>query len=144
MWSEQRITHNFFSPRVLYCNSSSSGCQGPLKIKITTQNLIRSKQRKRPRLDHLHHQGANPSAHTWWRWSHFAFRRIKTPVRTQKLICSKQRKGDYCNFNRHGSRYIGTYVSKLKHGFANFEKIKSSLKKLSLNACNLLKKVIQW
>ena len=32
--------------QVLYCNSSSSGCQGPLKIKITTQNLIRSKQRK--------------------------------------------------------------------------------------------------
>ena len=37
---------SFLSPQVLYCNSSSSGCQGPLKIKITTQNLIRSKQRK--------------------------------------------------------------------------------------------------
>ena len=97
MWSRAE-NHTLFLPQqVLYCNSSSNGCQGPLKIKITTQNLIRSKQRQ----------------------------------------------GDYGNFNRHGSRYIGTYVCKLKHGFANFEKIKRSLKKLSLNACNLSKKVIQ-
>ena len=38
----------FLPPQVLYCNSSSSGCQGPLKIKINAQNLIRSKQRKSP------------------------------------------------------------------------------------------------
>ena len=41
-----REQHIIPSPQVLYCNSSSSGCQGSLKIKITTQNLIRSKQRK--------------------------------------------------------------------------------------------------
>ena len=44
MWSEQR-TAPFLPPQVLYCSSSSSGCQGRLK-KIRTQNLIRSKQRK--------------------------------------------------------------------------------------------------
>ena len=32
---------------MLYCNSYSSGCQGPLKIKVSTQNLICSKQRKK-------------------------------------------------------------------------------------------------
>ena len=37
---------SFLPPQVLYCNSSSSVCQGPFKIKIRTQNLIRSKQRK--------------------------------------------------------------------------------------------------
>ena len=37
---------SFLLPRVLYCNSSSSGCQGRFEIKIRTQNLIRSKQRK--------------------------------------------------------------------------------------------------
>ena len=37
---------SFLPPQVLYCNSSSSGCQGPLKTKINAQNLIRSKQRK--------------------------------------------------------------------------------------------------
>ena len=41
-----REQHIIPSPQVLYCNSSSSGCQGPLKIKNSTQNLIRSKQRK--------------------------------------------------------------------------------------------------
>ena len=42
-----------------------------------------------------------------------------------------------------GTDYIGTYVYKLKHRFVDFEKIKRSLKKLLLNACNLSKKVIQ-
>ena len=88
----------FFLPLVSYCNSSSNGCQGPLKIKIITQNLIRSKQRK----------------------------------------------GEQGGDHRRWNRYISTDVCKLKHGFANFEKIKRSLNKLSLNACNLSKKVIQW
>ena len=65
------------------------------------------------------------------------------PVKTQKLICSKQRKGDHSSYHRRWSRYIGTDVCKLKHRFVDFEKIKRSLKKLSLNACNLSKKVIQ-
>ena len=63
MWSEQR-TAPFLPQRVLYCNSSSSGCQGRFEIKI----------------------------------------------RTQKLICSKQRKGDHSSYHRRWSRYIGTYV----------------------------------
>ena len=37
---------SFLLPQVLYCNSYSNDCQGPLKIKNSTQNLIRSKQRK--------------------------------------------------------------------------------------------------
>ena len=49
-WSNHVVgaeNHTQFLPQqVLYCNSSSSRCQGPLKIKIITQNLIRSKQRK--------------------------------------------------------------------------------------------------
>ena len=37
---------SFLSPQVLYCNLEKRICQGPLKIKNSTQNLIRSKQRK--------------------------------------------------------------------------------------------------
>ena len=48
----------FLPPQVLYCNSSSSGCQGPLKIKNSTQNLIRSKQRKSPE-ENLQNSRAN-------------------------------------------------------------------------------------
>ena len=48
---------SFLPPQVLYCNSSSSGCQGLLK-KITTQNLIRSKQRKSPE-ENLQNSRAN-------------------------------------------------------------------------------------
>ena len=65
------------------------------------------------------------------------------PVKTQKLICSKQRKGDHGSDHRHWNRYISTNVCKLKHRFVDFEKIKRSLNKLSQNACNLSKKVIQ-
>ena len=49
---------SFLPPQVLYFNSYSSGCQGHLKIKITTQNLIRSKQRKSPE-ENLQNSRAN-------------------------------------------------------------------------------------
>ena len=133
----------FLPPQVLYCNLESQLCQVLFSINSALK-IWYAVNKEKPRRDHLHYYGANPSVHTWWRWSHFAFRSIKTPVRAQKLICSKQRKGDYGNFNRHGSRYIGAYISDVKHRFADFEKIKRSLKKLSRNACNLSKKVIQW
>ena len=133
----------FLSPQVLYCNLELRLCQVLFSINSVLK-IWYAVNKEKPRRDHFRHQDANPSVHTWWRWSHFAFRRIKTPVKTQKLIYSKQRKGDHSGNHRRWSRYIGTYVCKLKHGFANFEKIKRSLKKLSLNACNLSKKVIQW
>ena len=46
MWSRSENRTSFASPQVVYCNSCSKGCQGPLKIKISTQNLIHSRQRK--------------------------------------------------------------------------------------------------
>ena len=36
----------FLLSQVLYCNSCDGLCQGSFKIKVRTQNLIRSKQRK--------------------------------------------------------------------------------------------------
>ena len=63
----------FLPPQVLYCNSYSSGCQGLLKIKNSTQKLIRSKQRKsslRPFPSSSH----KALAHTWWKWSHLVLR----------------------------------------------------------------------
>ena len=94
MWSGRAENTYILLPQVLYCNSCEGLCQGHLKIKISTQNLIRSNQRKSssrsfPSSSH------NALVHTWWKWSHFAFRSINKPIITQKLICSKQRKGGY-------------------------------------------------
>ena len=129
MWSEQR-TAPFLPPQVLYCSSSSSGCQGPLKIKIRTQNLIRSKQRKAssrsfPSSSH------KALVHTWRKWSHFVFQEQRNSTRNQKLICSKQRKDTLGSNHIQVSRYVGAYINDAKHRFADFEKIKRS--------CNLFR-----
>ena len=91
MWSG-RVENTFFLlPQVLYCNLELRLCQVLFSINSVLK-IWYAVNKEKPRRDHFHHQGANPSVHTWWRWSHFAFRRIKTLVKTQKLICSKQRK----------------------------------------------------
>ena len=41
----------FLLLQVLYCNLEMQDCQGPLKIKINTQNLIRSKRKSEVRLN---------------------------------------------------------------------------------------------
>ena len=49
MWSEKSAAPEnclVLLPQVLYCNSYEGLCQVLLTIKISTQNLIRSKQRK--------------------------------------------------------------------------------------------------
>ena len=70
----------------------NSGMQGLFSIK-SALNIWYAVSKEKAHRDHFHHVGAKPSVHAWWTWSHFAFSNRKTFVRTQKLICSKQRKG---------------------------------------------------
>ena len=55
MWSDkidQQIAENYLVLilQMLYCNLELHDCQGPLRIKINAQNLIRSKQRKKKKV----------------------------------------------------------------------------------------------
>ena len=111
MWSEQRTTYHSFLRRCCIITLLQAVVKAPLKIKFKLK-IWYAVNKEKARSDHLHHQGANPSAHTWWRWSHFAFRSIKTPVRTQKLICSKQRKGDQGSDHRRWNGYISVDINK--------------------------------
>ena len=52
----------FLPPQVLYCNSSSNGCQGPLKIKSELK-IWYAVNKEKARRDHFHHQGANRLPH---------------------------------------------------------------------------------
>ena len=78
----------------------------------TTQNLIRSKQRKSS-------SRSFPSCRRKAIGSPmmdmvaFYFRSINTHIRTQKLICSKQRKGGYGSNHRYGSKHISADVSEV-------------------------------
>ena len=125
MWSG-RAENCFIRPLQLwYFNSYSSGCQVPSAIKSALK-IWYAVSKEKTRRDHLHHQGANPLAHTWWRWSHFAFRIGNNFVRTQKFICSKQRKGARSNAHLSVSGYIGANIGNLKFGFATIQKIQRS------------------
>ena len=80
--------------QVLYCNLELHDCQGLLTIKSALK-IWYAVSKEKTRRDHFHHIGAKPSVHAWWIWSHFAFRIGNNFVRTQKLICIKQRNGGY-------------------------------------------------
>ena len=77
----------------------NSGMQGLLTIKSALK-IWYAVSKEKARRDHFHHVGAKPLAHTWWKWLRFVFRGKNKLARTQKLICSKQRKG------AHGSNHI--------------------------------------
>ena len=142
MWSEQRSILHSFLRRCCIVTYNRTVVKYYFQYKFSTQNLIRSKQRKSS-------SRSSPSCRRkaistpMMEMVAFCFGIFSAPIRAQKLICSKQRKGDHSSNHRRWNRYISTDVYKPKHGFADFEKIKRSLKKLSLNACNLSKKVIQ-
>ena len=80
--------------QVLYCNLQPQLCQVLFSINSALK-IWYAVSKEKARRDHFHHVGAKPLVHAWWIWSHFAFRSINTHVRTQKLICIKQRKGGY-------------------------------------------------
>ena len=104
MWSDkidQQRAENYLVLllQMLYCNLELHDCQGPLRIKINAQNLIRSKQRKSslrsfPSCRHktMGTRMMDMVAFTFWS--------INTPVKTQNLICSKQRKGSRSSNHR--------------------------------------------
>ena len=91
MWSGRAENTYILLPQVLYCNLEKRDCQAPLAIKSELK-IWYAVSKEKARRDHFHHVGAKPSVHTWWIWSHFAFRSKNKLTRSQKLICSKQRK----------------------------------------------------
>ena len=109
MWSERSATQSrevkwfVLLLQVLYCNSREGLCQAPFTIKSEFK-IWYAVSKEKARRDHFQHVWANPLVHTWWIWSHFAFRSINTHIRTQKLICSKQRKGFW------SSNHIGELI----------------------------------
>ena len=128
--------------QVLYFNLEFKDCQGPLRIKINAQILIRSKQRKSS-------SRSFPSCRRKAIGSRmmgmvaFSFSGAETIMPGLKNWYAVKKR-DHGSYHRRWNRHTSTYVCKVKQGFVDFEKIKRSLKKLSQNACNLSKKVIQW